>query len=193
MTMEFRAPDSGEQRTTMSSELKSFDPDRRVETQQDSNHVAVSYNPDSRVIQSEIAGDNRVTVDSPVNNESVIDCTNDGRHETGVYEYLICQNEALEGHRHPITGVPFVRRIVTLESGRVVEGVFPRFESYFDGKLPKELYQASNATQFKECNKQLLKALKENPELRSKFTDEFIEQVTDGCKTGAAPDFTGMP
>lgn len=104
------------------------------------------------------------------------------------YEYIICRNESLAGTVHPITGVPFERRTIVQESGKVIEGVFSKFESKFDMKLPRELYKSANVTQFKECNRQLYKAIEEDPEIRSQFSEELIEQILDGCTTGQAPD-----
>lgn len=103
-------------------------------------------------------------------------------------ENLICRNESLAGDVHPMSGVPFERRVIRLEDGRVIEGVFPKFDSVFDAKIPRELFEASNITQFKECSRQFMKALEENPELKAKYTAEFLEQLADGCSTGAAPD-----
>lgn len=106
----------------------------------------------------------------------------------GTVEHMICRNESLADDVHPMSGVLFEQRTIYLEDGRVIEGVFPKFESAFDAKIPKELYEASNTSQFKECNKQFMKALEENPELKAKCSAEFLEQLADGCSTGIAPD-----
>lgn len=90
-----------------------------------------------------------------------------------------CRNEKYEGDNHPKTGVPYERKVVDL-GDRKVEGVFPVFNSDFDAYLPKELFKESNYKQFKECNMQLAIALRENPSLCEKFTDEQIEEIMDG-------------
>lgn len=99
-------------------------------------------------------------------------------------EYVICRNESLAGDVHPITGVPFNEKCIVQESGRTIEGVFPEFESVFDAKIPKELYEASNTAQFKVCNQQLL----ENPDALARLTDEQVLQVMEGAIDGSVPD-----
>lgn len=102
--------------------------------------------------------------------------------------YIITKNESLENGVHPITGVPFFRKIVDLPSGERIEGVFPEFESSFDAKLPEDMYLQTDKIQFKECNKQLAEAIEKDPELKSKFSPEQIEQIRDGIVDGTAPD-----
>ena len=105
-----------------------------------------------------------------------------------VHRYLECRNQGLEGTRHPITGVEFARKTVDDGAGEFVEGVFPKFDSAFDTKLPKELYQESNFKQFKKANSDLIEKIDSTPELKNKFTSEQIAQIRDGVTTGAAPD-----
>ena len=102
------------------------------------------------------------------------------------YRYIECKNKDLEGMRHPITGVEFVRKIVDDGIEGFVEGVFPKFETKFEVVIPKELYKESNFIQFKEANSQLLEGIKNNSLLREKFTVEQIEQIKDGIMTGMA-------
>ncbi len=90
-----------------------------------------------------------------------------------------CPNEKYEGDNHPKTGVPYERKVVDL-GDRKVEGVFPVFDSAFDAILPKELFEKSDARQFKECNMQLKDKLETDQLLREKFTDEQIEQIMNG-------------
>ena len=97
-----------------------------------------------------------------------------------VHENLITRNESLEGDVHPITGVPFERRVIEVEPGHTIEGVFPKFESQFDAQLPKDMYEATDNKQFEECNKQLKEAVHNDPELRKKFTPEQLEQIENG-------------
>jgi hypothetical protein len=91
-------------------------------------------------------------------------------------EHITCQNERLEGAEHPVTGVPFERKIEKID-GRLTEVVVPRFDSVFDAELPREMYLESDARQFKECVGQLKEAVGKDPELRSKFTAEQLDQI----------------
>lgn len=102
--------------------------------------------------------------------------------------HLSTPNECLENSKHPDTGVPFEKMTVQMPNGEWIEGVFPKFDSLFDAKLPESMYLDNNPKQFKECNKQLAEALEKNPELKEKFTDEQIEQIYDGIQDGTAPD-----
>lgn len=111
----------------------------------------------------------------------------DSEENSEVICYLITKNETLEGDIHPMTGVPFERKIVETQDG-LVEGVFPKFESKFDAEIPGEMDQATDYSQFKACNRQLYDYLQENPEAAEKFTDVQLEQIEDGLKDGSAPD-----
>ncbi len=85
-------------------------------------------------------------------------------------------NSDLEGKKHPISGVLYERDI--LPDGR--EGVFPVFPAITEVQLPKDMYQETDAKQFKTCNEELKEQIKNNPELKSKFTPEQIEQIENG-------------
>lgn len=104
----------------------------------------------------------------------------DTKEKKGIHENIITRNESLEGDMHPITGVPFERRVIEVEPGHTVEGVFPKFESQFEAQLPKDMYEASDKKQFDECNAQLKDAVHKDPELRKKFTPEQLEQIENG-------------
>jgi len=94
-------------------------------------------------------------------------------------ESLKTINTCLEGLEHPITKVPFVRKIVEFQ-GRVIDGVFPEFESSFDAKLDESQYTDTDAEQFDEANRQLLDEVRNNEELRNQFTQEQLEQIENG-------------
>lgn len=116
------------------------------------------------------------------NSGAYVDEPVDSKKSTGEdkrTDYIITRNEILEGDRHPITGVPFERKTIETPDGKV-EGVFPEFESQFDAQLPSDLYEASDAKQFRECNNQLKEAVQNNPELAKKFTKEQLEQIMNG-------------
>ncbi len=106
----------------------------------------------------------------------------------GGYRYIRTKNEPLEGGVHPITGVPFERKIIEIPNGEKVEGVFPKFDSMFDAKISEELYLKPDKVQFRECNRQLLEAVENNLEFASKFSPEQLEQIRDGVIDGTAPD-----
>lgn len=97
-----------------------------------------------------------------------------------IHRYIECRNQGLEGTQHPVTGVEFVRKTVDDGTGELVEGVFPKFKSDFDAKLPKELYKSSNDLQFKKANEQLLEKIDNAPDFKNKFDAEQIEQIKEG-------------
>lgn len=92
---------------------------------------------------------------------------------------IICRNESLAGDVHPVTGVPFEQKVIEI-NGEKVEGVFPQFESVHTVELPEELHLASNKEQFDYANDKLRDAVANDPELRSQFTDEQLEQIENG-------------
>ena len=95
-------------------------------------------------------------------------------------------NEKLEGQCHSETGVKFEKHSFVLGEERV-EGVFPVFESKFDTALPRELYQASDAVQFKCCTEQLKDQIARNPAMEKQFSPRQLEQIRDG-----APRISGL-
>lgn len=101
--------------------------------------------------------------------------------------YVITRNESLEGDNHPITGVPFERKMVEV-NGENIEGVFPVFDAIYEAKLPKDMYEKSDKEQFKECNNQLYKDIEQYPVLKNQFNEEQLEQIKDGTIDGTAPD-----
>ena len=105
-----------------------------------------------------------------------------------VPRYVITRNETLENDMHPITGVRFERQVVELRDGEKIEGVFPKFESIFDAKIPENLYLQPDRVQFRECNRQLTQELEKNSELKKMFSEEQLEQIRDGVYDGTAPD-----
>lgn len=106
--------------------------------------------------------------------KQIAKCTID---EDGVIHYRT-DREDMEGKTGE-NGVRYERKTVDIH-GVKVEGVFPVFESVCDVQLPENLEQASNARQFKECNKQLQERVENDPELRNTFTDEQLEEIEDG-------------
>lgn len=94
-------------------------------------------------------------------------------------EYYPCRNECLAGDVHPITGVPFERKVIEVD-GRLIEGVFPVFESSMDVQLPESLYMSSDREQFAYCNTQLKEEIANNPGLREQFDDDTLQQILNG-------------
>lgn len=101
-------------------------------------------------------------------------CTID---EDGVIHYKT-DREDMEGQTGE-NGVRYERKTVDIH-GIKVEGVFPVFDSAYDVQLPEDLEQASNACQFKECNRQLKEAVESDPDLKDSFTDEQLADIEDG-------------
>lgn len=101
-------------------------------------------------------------------------CTID---EDGIIYYRT-DREDMEGKTGD-NGVKYERKLIDID-GVKIEGVFPVFDSAFDVQLPDELTKESNPKQFKECNEQLKEAIKNDPELRSKFTEEQLQDIEDG-------------
>ena len=89
---------------------------------------------------------------------------------------LKTRNQALEGTTHPVTGVPFERKPVTVE-GRNVTGVFPTFKSKFTLKLPASKLKLADKQQFVYCTKQLQKQIAENPEIAKNFTEQQLKDI----------------
>lgn len=88
-------------------------------------------------------------------------------------------NEHLEGNKHPETGVEY-HKVEVIVNGEKIEAVVPKFDSQFDAQLPPELYEESDAKQFRYANQALQEAVEKDPELRSKFTKEQLEQIMNG-------------
>ncbi|MGG1534171.1 MULTISPECIES: HNH endonuclease [Brevibacillus] len=88
-------------------------------------------------------------------------------------------NEEYNGKEHPDTGIRFVEKTVYI-GDKVVVGVFPEFPSVFEMKLDESLYLESDAKQFRRATEALREEIAKNPELRSKFSDQQIEQIHAG-------------
>lgn len=95
----------------------------------------------------------------------------------GVIHYKT-DREDMEGKAGE-NGVRYERKTVDIHDIKI-QGVFPVFESICDVQLPEDLERASNARQFKECNKQLKENLENDPTLKDSFTDEQLEEIEDG-------------
>ena len=95
-------------------------------------------------------------------------------------------NAELEGKKYPGTNVEYKRVRVQVD-GVKKEGVFPQFEAKDVERLPKNMYQASDAQQFSHCTKKLAQKLEGNSTLEGRFTPRQLEQIRDG-----APRISGL-
>lgn len=101
-------------------------------------------------------------------------CTID---ENGVIHYKTDRAD-MEGKTGE-NGVKYERKTVDIH-GIKVEGVFPVFESVCDVHLPEDMEKASNARQFKECNRQLKEKTESDENLQKVFSEEQLEEIEDG-------------
>lgn len=69
------------------------------------------------------------------------------------------------------------------KGNKVYKGKFPEFESFFDIKLPKKLYMASDEEQFKYALNVLKARIKRDASLRAKLGKEILE-VIENAKNG---------
>ena len=99
-------------------------------------------------------------------------CTID---EDGVIHYRTDRSD-LEGKTSE-NGVPYERKQIVI-NGVKIEGVFPKFDSVYTTELSPEK-QKSNAYA-KECNANLKEAVQNDPDLRSKFTKEQLDDIENG-------------
>lgn len=95
-------------------------------------------------------------------------------------------NEGLNGKKYPGTDVEYGKHTFRL-NGEKVEGVFPKFKSNFDTRLPKNIWNASDAEQFKYCTERLKQGIENNPEFAKELTSRQIEQIKAG-----APRISGL-
>lgn len=89
-------------------------------------------------------------------------------------------NSGLEGGRHGVTDVPYLRREIALPDGSEAVGVFPEFDAKFETRIPEDMYMKSDREQFGYCTEQLREAAETNPEVRSRFNDMQLEQIRNG-------------
>jgi hypothetical protein len=117
------------------------------------------------------------------------------KEEIELYLHLLCQlegdcaaldvidlntiNKHLKGTYHPVTGVRFVEKIIEI-NGLKYKGVFPKFEYLARVQLPQDMYEASDITQFSEATKFLRYRIQQDPSLKSRFTDEQLNDIAIG-------------
>ncbi len=90
------------------------------------------------------------------------------------------RNAALDGLSHPETGVLFEKHAVELPNGRVIEGVFPKFEAVYETKLPDQLLKATSSRQTHYCNEQLRQAIERDPGLKENLSERQLQQIQEG-------------
>lgn len=96
----------------------------------------------------------------------------------GVF-HLDCRNSSMEDTRHPATGVRFERRLISIDGVRI-EGVFPKFQSVTELRLPERLYRATEGEQFRYLNARLREEIHSNSSLRAKFTEQQLQMIEKG-------------
>lgn len=96
-----------------------------------------------------------------------------------VLRHIPTINEKFEGRIYPGTNVEYRKQTFNLD-GEKAEGVFPKFSSKFDTRMPKDLYNASDTDQFKYCTQKLEKQITNNPESAKQFTARQLEQIKNG-------------
>lgn len=104
--------------------------------------------------------------------EKLKKCTID---EDGVIHYKTDRSD-LEG-KESENGVPYKRKTIEI-NGVKIEGVFPVFNSAFDTELSPDNLKTKEYA--KECNAKLKEAIRNDPELRSKFTAEQLQDIEEG-------------
>lgn len=87
-------------------------------------------------------------------------------------------NESKEGQIGE-DGVKYVLKTIEV-NGIEVEGVFPQFESAIDVQLPEALIQAKDSVQADYANEALKEKVDNDPDLARQFSDEQLEQITNG-------------
>ena len=92
---------------------------------------------------------------------------------------LTCINEGLVGMENEL-GVSYVEKVVKV-NGMEIRVSVPEFPRCFEFTIPNELFLADDETLFKCCTQELQKALKQDPELASKFTPKQLEQIESGA------------
>ena len=102
----------------------------------------------------------------------------------GHYTFVSTRNSKFVGSVHPKTKVSFVRKRIKYQNGNLgkrIAGVFPKFDSFVDIRLPKDLWKES----FDKQKVYLLKELQEivdSGDLKklSKLTEEDIKDIKNG-------------
>ena len=92
---------------------------------------------------------------------------------------LKCRNEELAGKHHEITGVKYVEKTIEID-GIQITVVAPEFNPVFECKISAEMWESGDKEIFKYCTEQLRAYLETHPELKSKFTEQQLEQIMNG-------------
>lgn len=104
---------------------------------------------------------------------------NNKKNEGGETKHLKTINEQYEGQKYPGTDVEYKHERIQV-NGEKVEGVFPQFESKDVERLPRKMWESSDAQQFSFCTQMLGQKLEHNPALESRFTPRQLEQIRNG-------------
>lgn len=97
------------------------------------------------------------------------------------YEFVDTMNKKLVGKIHDATGVEFSLKRLKYSTGQMIQGVFPKFESFAEVTLKKDLYKASFNDQKEYCLKKLQEMTRPVVgKYRKNFTDKQLEQIASG-------------
>src|SRR5690606_31478229 len=119
-------------------------------------------------------------------NERVLSIVEDakGKYKVALKEFvnlidLKTIRSDLKGKVHPETGILYDEKIIEF-NGRMIRGVFPKFDFLYKMVLSKELYDASDYVQFTQATKELAKEIELNSDLKRMFSRIQIEQIKNG-------------
>jgi hypothetical protein len=91
----------------------------------------------------------------------------------------VIRNKELIGNTHPKTGIPY-KPVEKVVNGQTVVLSEPQFNSKSKIALPKEMYKASDAEQFRYANENLKSQIVKNPDLEKSFSKRQMEQIQGG-------------
>ena len=92
--------------------------------------------------------------------------------------YLKCRNEDLAGKNHDVTGIKYVKKIVDVDHVKITV-VVPEFPTIFECEIPAKLWEAGDKEIFTECTEKLKDNIEANPELKARFNEQQLEQITN--------------
>lgn len=129
---------------------------------------------------SDVAKQTHTAADAAKQGDTVADAAKDvAKH----YEHVKTPNETLVNQIHETTGVPFKRKYLEYSDGRLLEGVFPEFDSFSDIYLPENLYKESFDKQKKyliEELKRLTDASTGDKSIMKRFSAEELADIQKG-------------
>lgn len=91
-------------------------------------------------------------------------------------------NAHLDDQYHPVTGVLFDNKQITLPTGETVEGTFPIFPAQFEVVLPEDMYLASDDIHNNYANQAIYETIVHNPQQIDEMglTSSDIQLLAEG-------------